>query len=719
MYRLVRAAVACLCLVAASFAAHAQNYSDIWWNPSESGWGLTIADHQSNLFAVWFTYRQDGKPTWYVIPGGTFTNGHKHFEADIYATTGTAFSSPSFDSSSVKVNKVGSAVIDFASYSAATFTFTIGTVTQTKQIQRQPFGDASPLWGEDVTDIWYNPLESGWGLTLAQHGSDVFGVWFTYDTDGQPFWAVLPGVTFSGAKAFTGTLYTTTGPAFSSSTFDSSQVVVKAEGTATVTLATGGASSTCGGTQSATLQTTLRAASRQTSICHQPFGDTPSRIDFPAAPGVPEGAALFQAPANPINVNVTTDGARAASQVITVAAGGSVSLTDAKGNQYTLAFPPNSVPEDTAVTMTAISTLTGINYSSGIVAGVKLEPDGLALDNMAILTVVPAGAFPVINQTGFAAAGDGTDLHGAPPGPDFQKQQIYIHHFSFWGWLFMSPEERRNEMRTKLAAQNEARLMDWISRYLGAERYQQILGAKDSGISTDPPPSIDQMAKWFDAYYDLVVTPRLLAAAADCTKAAEAWGTVSEYYRWRSKLGVDPPDGNPQFAIDLAKVQDALRKFRKTPCYLKEDATYTDGRGTAEIHVQWKIVSQNGNVFTYKPAFGFLKVVDYVNKPCVVTNPVHDIATSDGELTIDWGTGTYKGMAQHNTTLVTGPGPRTCDTISTPYPVFYLGLLTPASGPVTPPTDGGADVQLFTTDATLGRLSLTGTMKRSCAQGAC
>ena len=33
-----------------------------------------------------------------------------------------------------------------------------------------------------------------------------------------------------------------------------------------------------------------------------------------------------------------------------------------------------------------------------------------------------------------------------------------------------------------------------------------------------------------------------------------------------------------------------------------------------------------------KPAFGFLKVVDYVNKPCVVTNPVHDIATSDGEL---------------------------------------------------------------------------------------
>ena len=28
------------------------NYSDIWWNPNESGWGLTIADHETHIFAV-------------------------------------------------------------------------------------------------------------------------------------------------------------------------------------------------------------------------------------------------------------------------------------------------------------------------------------------------------------------------------------------------------------------------------------------------------------------------------------------------------------------------------------------------------------------------------------------------------------------------------------------------------------------------------------------
>src|SRR3954471_14871617 len=97
MKTLFRILASGICLLFASLVTHAQNYSDIWFNPAESGWGLTIADHESNLFAVWFTYRQDGKPTWYVIPGGTFTSDRRHFQGDIYATTGPAYSFAPFD----------------------------------------------------------------------------------------------------------------------------------------------------------------------------------------------------------------------------------------------------------------------------------------------------------------------------------------------------------------------------------------------------------------------------------------------------------------------------------------------------------------------------------------------------------------------------------------------------------------------------------------------
>ena len=40
---------------------YAENYSDMWFNPSESGWGVTIADHETDLFAVFYTYDTDGR----------------------------------------------------------------------------------------------------------------------------------------------------------------------------------------------------------------------------------------------------------------------------------------------------------------------------------------------------------------------------------------------------------------------------------------------------------------------------------------------------------------------------------------------------------------------------------------------------------------------------------------------------------------------------------
>ena len=53
-------ALAAAGLVALALPVASQNHSDIWWNPAESGWGITIADHETQLFAVWYTYRADG-----------------------------------------------------------------------------------------------------------------------------------------------------------------------------------------------------------------------------------------------------------------------------------------------------------------------------------------------------------------------------------------------------------------------------------------------------------------------------------------------------------------------------------------------------------------------------------------------------------------------------------------------------------------------------------
>src|SRR5688572_28572736 len=121
--------------------SHAQNYSDMWFNPSESGWGVTIADHETQLFAVWYTYDTDGEPLWFTVPGGTFSANRTQFTGDVYRTTGPSYASP-FNPAAVVSTRVGTATFQFTSSGTANFTWTVGATTRTKPIQRLPFGNA-------------------------------------------------------------------------------------------------------------------------------------------------------------------------------------------------------------------------------------------------------------------------------------------------------------------------------------------------------------------------------------------------------------------------------------------------------------------------------------------------------------------------------------------------------------------------------------------------
>jgi hypothetical protein len=113
------------------------NYSDLWWSPTESGWGLTISQ-QSNgtFFAVWFVYGTDGKPIWYVTPGDWI--GADLVSGTVYRTTGPYFGG-AFNPANVAVTPAGTATFQFTDFSHASFTYTVDGVTATKAIERQPF----------------------------------------------------------------------------------------------------------------------------------------------------------------------------------------------------------------------------------------------------------------------------------------------------------------------------------------------------------------------------------------------------------------------------------------------------------------------------------------------------------------------------------------------------------------------------------------------------
>ena len=118
--------------------APAFDYTDLWWSPNESGWGLSITQHASHrIFAAWFTYGPDGKATWYTMPGGTWSSPTT-FTGNLFTASGPASNGP-FDPGQVVTTQVGSATLSFSDANNGTLAYTVNGVSARKTITRQPF----------------------------------------------------------------------------------------------------------------------------------------------------------------------------------------------------------------------------------------------------------------------------------------------------------------------------------------------------------------------------------------------------------------------------------------------------------------------------------------------------------------------------------------------------------------------------------------------------
>jgi len=115
----------------------ATNYQDLWWNPSESGWGINLTHQGSRIFASWFTYDHDHTPMWLVAT--MLTTAPATYVGTLYRTTGPAFNAVPFNPASVVGTTVGTATLTFADGATAAFSYTVNGISQTKAITRQVF----------------------------------------------------------------------------------------------------------------------------------------------------------------------------------------------------------------------------------------------------------------------------------------------------------------------------------------------------------------------------------------------------------------------------------------------------------------------------------------------------------------------------------------------------------------------------------------------------
>jgi hypothetical protein len=247
----------------------ATKFSGLWWNPSEPGWGLAVEHQGDTVFAAWAGYDADGSPTWFFVPSAKLKiSGAADFDwgmfygyfgapntyvGTVYRTKGPAFNSGGFNPSAVTATPVGYGEISFSTnvddkassgIAGSRFSFGGSTFGIGNAIARQAFGSpvsvcaAGAAAGEtpNYQGLWWNAAESGWGLHLTQQGDAIAALWLTYETGGNATWFVM-FANRTAPNAYTGTIYRTTGPAYTAPEFDSSKVRTASVGSGTLTFA--------------------------------------------------------------------------------------------------------------------------------------------------------------------------------------------------------------------------------------------------------------------------------------------------------------------------------------------------------------------------------------------------------------------------------------------------------------------------------------------------
>ena len=120
-----------LALPAAAQSVPALNVTDMWWNPAESGWAISMMQSSTSnqVYALWHTYDPrepasnpgDFKPIWIVMTGGTWTTPTT-FVGDAYVTNGSPFFQPWTPGAFVGT-RVGRYTLNFTTASRGTMSY--------------------------------------------------------------------------------------------------------------------------------------------------------------------------------------------------------------------------------------------------------------------------------------------------------------------------------------------------------------------------------------------------------------------------------------------------------------------------------------------------------------------------------------------------------------------------------------------------------------------
>ena len=154
MKSFLRRALALLATVLA-LPASAGQYTDLWFNPQQGGWGVNVVQQLETAFITYFTYGPDGRPTWYFASDARVTayasGGLPLFSGTLYRAEGPWHGAP-HDPTKFKPTAVGTIDLELLGKSSMRVHTRIDGVRDTREVVRQTW-DQELLAGSYVAQF--------------------------------------------------------------------------------------------------------------------------------------------------------------------------------------------------------------------------------------------------------------------------------------------------------------------------------------------------------------------------------------------------------------------------------------------------------------------------------------------------------------------------------------------------------------------------------------
>jgi hypothetical protein len=225
--------------------------------------------------------------------------------------------------------------------------------------------------------------------------------------------------------------------------------------------------------------------------------------------------------------------------------------------------PGAALQGDEDVTMTVLSSVSGLPDGSSLLAGVRLEPEGLQLANPGTLTITgPAlTSGNLAGQTGAVWNSGGSDLSMSPILPpslggssDPGTAVLSISHFSTPSVL-----EASEAGRQYLLAHPPARVLEQLQAK-SADLLRSARLSEMAGQGSDPSV-LQNVLSLYNDYFDNQVVPELNAALTDDTLANTALNDAFRWERFTMVSGGDPGSRGDLITAMLPKiVKNAIDK---------------------------------------------------------------------------------------------------------------------------------------------------------------